>query len=456
MSTTGWAQYVLEDDYFSGNFFDQFSFWDTTDPTDGFVAYQNQAAAQNQSLVESSSGNVKLKVDSTSVTPNGRPSVRLTSNKSYQYGHLVILDIDHMPGGICGTWPAFWMVGPDWPNQGEIDIIEGVNDDMTNDMTLHTGASCSITNNNAFSGSINTLDCVSSNANDQGCQIDTSDTQTYGSGFNAINGGVYAMEWTSSAISVFFFPRSSIPSDVTSGSPSPSSWGKPLAQFQGGCDVATAFTSQQIVFDTTFCGNWAGEVWSGSSCASSTNTDTCDAYVQNNPSAFADAYWSINALKVYQNGGGSSPSSSAAAPSYTPSTSSWGGVSQTTFSVSTVSTGMHSVPAPSASASYPFSNTTDGPSSSASASAWAPTVTSSSIVASAAPSSVSSAAPEPSSPPETTSAPASQTWTGQPWQSSWAEHSDGSGGYAVGEPAKVKERHARHLRYHQRHGAGRL
>lgn len=120
MSTTGWAQYVLEDDYLAdGNFFDLFSFWDTTDPTDGFVAYQDYASANNSKLISSSTTNIQMKVDSSNVTPSGRPSVRITSNKSYQSG-LVIVDIEHMPGGICGTWPAFWLVGPNWPNEGEI------------------------------------------------------------------------------------------------------------------------------------------------------------------------------------------------------------------------------------------------------------------------------------------------------------------------------------------------
>lgn len=38
----------------------------------------------------------------------GRSSVRLTSNKAYDSG-LIIADIEHMPGGICGTWPALYV-----------------------------------------------------------------------------------------------------------------------------------------------------------------------------------------------------------------------------------------------------------------------------------------------------------------------------------------------------------
>ncbi len=339
-SAPGWASYVLEDDYMSGgNFFDKFSFWDSADPTNGFVSYQAQSDAQSQGLISSSPNNIRMGVNSQDITPNGRQSVRITSTKSYQSG-LVILDLDHMPGGICGTWPAFWMVGPDWPSQGEIDIIEGVNDQASNAMTLHTGPDCSISSstndstNSLFSGSIKTNNCdVNAQGQDKnaGCGITTTDTRTYGTGFNQNGGGVYATEWTGSSISVYFFPRGSVPSDIDSGSPDPSTWGTPVAKFEGGCDFSTKFTNQQIVFDTTFCGDWAGATWSGSSCSS--KADTCNNFVANNPSAFQDAYWSVNGLKVYSNNGGSgSPSATAetAPPSSVPAShgqptaSAWG------------------------------------------------------------------------------------------------------------------------------------
>lgn len=54
------------------------------------------------------------------------------------------------------------------------------------------------------------------------------------------------------------------------------------------------------MFDITFCGSWAGDVWASGSCAS--KSSSCISYVQNNPSAFTETYWSVNSLKVYQDG----------------------------------------------------------------------------------------------------------------------------------------------------------
>ena len=102
LGTTGWAAYTLEDDYFSGgDFFSQFSFWtpdNGPDPTKGFVKYD-----QHKNLLESSANNAKMWVSNATSAPDGRESIRITSNKSYQSG-LVILDVESMPGGVCGSW----------------------------------------------------------------------------------------------------------------------------------------------------------------------------------------------------------------------------------------------------------------------------------------------------------------------------------------------------------------
>ncbi|OBT59795.1 hypothetical protein VE03_10744, partial [Pseudogymnoascus sp. 23342-1-I1] len=56
---------------------------------------------------------------------------------------------------------AFWLFGPDWPNSGEIDIIEGVNNQATNIVTLHTAAGCAINN----AGSLSDTTTVEANCN---------------------------------------------------------------------------------------------------------------------------------------------------------------------------------------------------------------------------------------------------------------------------------------------------
>lgn len=211
------------------------------------------------------------------------------------------------------------MTGPNWPNSGEIDIIEGVNTGSQNQMTMHTSNGCTLAGNNC-QGNL-------------GCPVTGGGSSSYGNGFNSANGGTYAMEWTSSQISIWFFSRGSEPGDINSANPNPSNWGNPTGSFTGGsgCDIDSHFMNNNIVFDTTFCGDWAGNVWSQDSTCSAL-ASTCQAYVQNNPNAFQDAYWAVNYLKVYNQGSAvssvasvtsssSSSSASIAQPTSSPITS---------------------------------------------------------------------------------------------------------------------------------------
>ncbi|KAF4548275.1 Endo-1,3(4)-beta-glucanase-like protein 2 [Elsinoe fawcettii] len=317
------AGWVLKDNYTPDNFFSKFSFWTGPDPTHGHVNYVDQGTATANGLVKQRNGGVYMGVDSTNQAPNGRMSVRLTSYAKYNVGSLMILDLKHMPVG-CGTWPAYWTVGPNWPAGGEIDIVEGVHNQVSNAMTLHTNDGCSINQNNPLmTGSVATSNCyikAPGQWDNQGCSIGTGQTNTYGKGLNKAGGGVYAMAWQAKQIRVWFFPRGSIPGDIASGKPTPASWGKPLSIFSGSCNIPQFFKDHQIVFDTTFCGDWAGNVWEQSGCKSD-QYPTCQSYVTNNPAAFKNAYWQINYLKVFtmqNNPVSSSPVPSTRAAATTP------------------------------------------------------------------------------------------------------------------------------------------
>ncbi|KAK2761284.1 hypothetical protein FQN54_001806 [Arachnomyces sp. PD_36] len=299
------AAYEVVQEYTSENFFSEFTLFTEADPTNGFVTYVDQATAEAEGLISTENNAIYMGVDyANTVTDGGRHSVRVSSNAAWDQG-LIIGDIQHMPGSICGTWPAFWTVGPDWPNNGEIDIIEGVHDQPANAVALHTAENCRITDNGNFLGEIKTPDCfveAPDQDNNAGCGIGSNDTTSYGDGFNQVEGGVYAAEITSEAVSVWWFPRASIPADITAGTPDPSTWSTPMAQFQGECDIPSKIQQQSIIFDTTFCGDWAGSVWDVTpTCAS--KADSCEAYVADNPADFEDAYWLVNSIHVYVDGG---------------------------------------------------------------------------------------------------------------------------------------------------------
>lgn len=319
-TSTALAGYVLKDDYMANDFYSEFNFFTGADPTHGFVKYVDQAKGKSLGLFNS--GKASWGVDTKGKDAAGRASIRLESKKAYNKG-LIVIDVAHMPFG-CGTWPAFWTVGPSWPNSGEIDIIEGVHEQEANAIALHTSPGCKVGNNlSAFTGSVKTPNCDVKAANQDanaGCGVDMKDKQSYGKGLNDNGGGVFATEWTSDHIQVFFFPREKVPKDVLGDSPNPSSWGKPAVKFEkSGCDFDKYFKNQKIIFDTTFCGDWAGNTWSTSSCKS--KAATCNAFVQNNPDAFKNAFWDVKALKVYTNDGSATPKGASSSEASKPASS---------------------------------------------------------------------------------------------------------------------------------------
>jgi hypothetical protein len=104
----------------------------------------------------------------------------------------------------------------------------------------------------------------------------------------------------------------------------------PLAAFNMGSDCSpNHFYDMEIVINISFCGGWASACslphqWlTGHMCTHQENNSathqciracvcavdrfgpqgcpgTCEAFVQNNPGSFGEAFWRFNSIKVYQ------------------------------------------------------------------------------------------------------------------------------------------------------------
>ena len=305
------------------SFFDNFDYYTGYDPAQGFVHYVPASTANDPkyNLTAASASSAVLKVDTTvnaDTDPNastGRFSVRIQSKKQYASG-LFVFDVIHTPLG-CATWPALWLSDPaNWPANGEIDIMEAVNviSDAQSQVTLHTAPGCSMGVKRKESGKVLSTSCVNTTDSNAGCGIDAG-TDTFGSTFNSNGGGIGAMELRSEGIRVWQFPRASIPNDISSGTPDPSTWGEATADFPNtDCDIETHFRNQSIIANIDLCGSWAGDAKiygenceSPSTCKAPLTTAYCDVgpglctdFVANNNTAFANAYWEFGKFSVYQ------------------------------------------------------------------------------------------------------------------------------------------------------------
>eukprot|EP00978_Attheya_sp_CCMP212_P024354 scaffold76392_cov52-Attheya_sp.AAC.3 len=199
-----------------------------------------------------------------------RDSIRLEGKRRFNRG-LFILDLRHMPAG-CGTWPAFWLTDEaNWPVNGEIDIVEGINFQEVAKTALHSTRHCNMNDVpvGVKSGTWDTAvgipngktgipDMTMRYAQDcfvytpkqwlnQGCVAVDLEGGTLGSPVNEKGGGVYALEWDPINRHIrtwVFSPHIKVPKNLrdsirTAGEknpekevvPDPDEWGLPYGYF---------------------------------------------------------------------------------------------------------------------------------------------------------------------------------------------------------------------------------
>ncbi|KAG6853494.1 hypothetical protein C0991_003768 [Blastosporella zonata] len=182
------ATYFLKDNIVGADFYKAFNFEAIADPTHGRVNYVDAATAISQNLTFAHEDTFILRADyKTTLDPNGpgRNSARIRTNK------------------------------------GEIDIVEGVNDQGPNAVTLHTSPGCTMPAERPETGTPTLLDCDTSVNGNAGCGVHMPGSVSYGPAFNNNGGGWYVVERTNDYIKVWFWARNdrTTPLEVKFGLP---------------------------------------------------------------------------------------------------------------------------------------------------------------------------------------------------------------------------------------------
>lgn len=298
--------YSLVREYSGQSFFDLWDFYGANDnTTQGTAIWVNESYAISQRLAYvDSQGNAIIKVDNTTDVPMGqnRSTVRITTQDTYDVGSLWMIDLSHIPFG-CSVWPAFWSFGPNWPEDGEIDIIEGINLMVNNQIGIHTTPGCTHNGSEYQLGtSGTTTDC----SQPSGCTVIETSPNSYGSGFATAGGGVWATQFDVSGIFIWFWSRPDIPASIDQGdsaSMDVTQWGTPHASyFSNTCNITQYFSPQNLVLDITLCGTWAGAGTSyNASCGNSGPTGLCyqDCVVGPGSPRYDNAYFNISYVRAY-------------------------------------------------------------------------------------------------------------------------------------------------------------
>lgn len=315
------ANLTLVTEYSGSSFFDNWQFYgDTTsgvngpwngtvpwdDTTTGDVFYMGRQNGSSLYHVDSTTGHAFIKVDNTSVVdyPQKRDSIRIATNDFFSIGTVWVIDVYNLPWG-CSVWPGIWTKGANWPSDGEIDIVEGQNRATFNQMALHTSPGCSAANGTDQTGIAGPTDCSPTS----GCTVQENKPNNYGPDFASNGGGVWATQFDSTGIFIWFWSRADVPASITTATTSldTSSWGAPSAAYpSSSCEIDKFFGPQQLVIDITLCGQWAGEpsVYAATCGSTPTVADPAtrcytDNVLNNGTSDLSMAYFELGAIRAF-------------------------------------------------------------------------------------------------------------------------------------------------------------
>lgn len=279
----------------------------------------------------------------TAPTKEGpRDSIRLEGKRRFNRG-LFIVDVRHMPVG-CGAWPAFWLTDEaNWPVNGEVDIVEGVNFQSEAKTALHTTKGCDMYDVPAgtMTGTWDTAvgipdkktgipDMTFREAKNcfvydphqwinQGCVAIDNSGGSLGAPLNEKGGGIFALEWDPANRHIrtwVFSPHTTVPENIvesirTAGAqseadrimPNPESWPLPYGYFpigdQTNCD-GTKFRNMRLILNTAICGSVTGNRFFLDCKNESKAFKSCNEYIRSRPEALDEFYWKIRGVYVYQ------------------------------------------------------------------------------------------------------------------------------------------------------------
>lgn len=332
-----------------------FKIYQNRDPTNGCVDYQKFSAlpndlcyvSKNHFFIETAGANGNRVTFSPT---ENVPSIRLYSHTIFN-GGLFSFELFHVPAGN-GVWPAIWFSQdgnqtlPDgsmgkWPDNGEFDLFEQVNNANQNQSTLHIGpytakgmcvqsgeqwscpgeptkscgTDCTYICNPTFTPDLpdwGVPTCSTNLKNNTGCLLLGPDN-SFGEAFNGTfyegKSAVISFDWkrmtdTNFILTCYLISDPTVINDQAHGpfSPSPdtSQWQKfKYATFDSSDKMKSncPFRDAQIIINITLCGDWAGSVFKMNSPEDPKTA--CENYVKTKGN-LKDAYFEFGRIAYMQ------------------------------------------------------------------------------------------------------------------------------------------------------------